>query len=402
MTSPKPAPGQDPLVQDTDFSLILGGPLFQLWRRFRLSDDALMLLRRRVLLISAVCWLPLLIIAALEGRLLPGAATVPFLLDFETHIRFLVMAPLLIVAELVVHKRMLPMVRQFKARDLVPRDYLAELDEAVASSARLRNSVAAELLLIVLVYGLGVLVIWQHYTALATNTWYATPSAAGSKLSLAGIWYGYVSLPLTQFLLVRWYFRLFIWARLLRRVSRIPLNLFATHPDGAGGLGFLSGTINAFVPLAVAHGVLLAGQLANRIFHLGAKLPDFKPEIVLLVIFLLGIVIGPLLAFAGQLGEARRRGRREYDALAQRYVSEFDAKWLRGAAPSEALVGSADIQSLADLSGSLEVIGKMRVVPVSRESILQLIGATLLPILPLALTMMPLEELIKKLLGILF
>lgn len=402
MTSSKPTPGPDPLVQDSDFSLILGGPLFQLWRRFRLSDDMLLLLRRRVLFISLFCWLPLLIIAALEGRLLPGSATVPFLLDLETHIRFLVATPLLIAAELVVHQRMLPMVRQFKARELVPREYLSEFDEAVADSTRLRNSVAAELLLIALVYGVGVLVVWRNYTALDTNTWYATRSALSSELSLAGIWYGYVSLPIAQFLLVRWYFRLFIWARLIKRVSRIPLNLFATHPDGSGGLGFLAATINAFVPLAIAHGALLAGQLANRIFHLGATLPQFKPEIVLLVVFLLAIVIGPLLVFGAQLGEARRKGRREYDALAQRYVSEFDAKWLRGTVPGEPLVGSADIQSLADLTGSLEVIGKMRVVPVSRESLVQLIGATLLPILPLALTMMPLEELIKKLLGILF
>ena len=31
-----------------------------------------------------------------------------------------------------------------------------------------------------------------------------------------------------------------------------------------------------FAPLAVAHGALLAGMIANRIFYLGAALPDFK------------------------------------------------------------------------------------------------------------------------------
>ena len=114
------------------------------------------------------------------------------------------------------------------------------------------------------------------------------------------------------------------------------------------------------------------------------------------------MVLGPLLVFASQLAEAKRTGLREYGTLAERYVREFDAKWLRGGAPAgEALVGSADIQSLADLGNSYEVVRTMRPVPVTRDTIIQIAAATLVPIVPLALTMMPLEELLKRLLGIL-
>jgi hypothetical protein len=225
----------------------------------------------------------------------------------------------------------------------------------------------------------------------------------GTKLSLAGIWYGYVSLPLFQFLGFRWYFRVFIWARLLKRVSRIDLHLVPTHPDAVGGMGFLSATVGAFAPIALAHGTLLAGQIGDRIFHLGAKLPDFKAEILLVVVFLLLIVLGPLLVFAPQLSRAKRAGLLEYDALAQRYVREFDSKWLRGAAPQdEPFLGSADLQSLADLGTGLDVIRSMRIAPITRASIVQLGVATLLPVLPLLLTMMPMDELLKKLVGILF
>jgi hypothetical protein len=161
--------------------------------------------------------------------------------------------------------------------------------------------------------------------------------------------------------------------------------------------------VYAFTPLTVAHGALLAGLIANRIFYLGAALPDFKIEIAVLVIFLLCAVLGPLLAFAPQLAQAKRTGNREYGTLAQRYVREFDAKWLRGGAPAdELLVGSSDIQSLADLGNSFEVVRTMRLAPVTKEAILQLAAATLVPVVPLALTMMPLEELLKRLLGILF
>ena len=66
------------------------------------------------------------------------------------------------------------------------------------------------------------------------------------------------------------------------------------------------------------------------------------------------------------------------------------------------MVGSGDIQSLADLGNSFEVVRTMRLAPVTKEAILQLAAATLAPVVPLALTVMPLEELLKRLLGILF
>jgi hypothetical protein len=114
--------------------------------------------------------------------------------------------------------------------------------------------------------------------------------------------------------------------------------------------------------------------------------------------FLLLLVLGPLLLFVPHLSAARRAGLREYGTLAQRYVREFDDKWLRGdAPPGEPLVGSADIQSLADLGNSFEVIRSMRVLPFTRDTVLQLAVITLLPVAPLVLTMVSLEDLLKRL-----
>jgi hypothetical protein len=394
----------DSLLRDpSDFSLVLGGPLFQLFRKAHLTGGALELVRQRIVVISLFAWLPLLALSALEGQLLGGRAAVPFLLDWEVHIKFLLVMPLLIAAELVVHQRMRLVVPQFLERNLIPESAMTRFEAAIASAFRLRNSVLAEVLLIAFVYGVGILIVWRQYTTLDTATWYATPSAEGSKLWLAGLWYGYVSLPLFQFLLLRWYFRIFIWIRFLWQVSRIELSLVPTHPDRVGGLGFLANTVYAFTPLAVAHGALLAGLIANRIFYLGAALPQFKIEIAVLVIFLMCVVLGPLLVFAPQLAQAKRTGNREYGTLAERYVREFDTKWLRGGVPAdEPLVGSGDIQSLADLANSFEVVRTMRIAPVTKEAILQLAAATLAPVVPLALTMMSLEELLKTLFGILF
>jgi hypothetical protein len=396
-------PSESLLRNPPDFSLVHGGPLFQLFLRAHLSDDAMELARQRIVVIALLAWLPLLLLSALEGQLIGGSVAVPFLMDVEVHIRFLVAVPLLVGAELVVHRRMRLLVKQFLERNLIPESALPRFDAAIQSAFRLRNSVLAEVLLIALVYGLGVLVIWRHYMSLDAPTWFATPTAEGSSLSLAGMWYAYLSLPIFQFLLIRWYFRLLIWVRFLWQVSRIELNLVPTHPDRTGGLGFLSGMVYAFIPLLMAHGAIVAGNIANRIFHLGATLPEFKGELILMVFLLLCLVLGPLLVFAPRLAEARRNGLREYGTLAQRYVREFDAKWLRGGAPAdEPLVGSADIQSLADMGNSFEVVRTMHLTPVSREAIVRLAAAVILPVVPLVLTMMPWEELLKKLLGIFF
>ena len=386
-----------------DFSLVLGGPLFQLLRRTHLAGDALELLRQRLLLIPLLAWLPLLVLSLIEGEALGGRSAVPFLLDIEVHVRFLVALPLLIVAELVVHQRMRFVVRQFLERNLIPQNALPRFEDAIASAFRMRNSVLAEVLLIAFVYVVGILLIWRHYLALSTDTWYAVPTAEGLKLSITGAWYGYVSLPIYQFLLVRWYYRIFIWTRFLWQVSRIELSLIPTHPDRVGGLGFLANTAYAFMPLAVAHGAMLAGPIANRIFYLAAALPEWKVEIAVMVVFLLCLVLGPLLVFSPQLAQAKRTGNREYGALAERYVREFDAKWLRGGAPAnEPLVGSGDIQSLADLVNSFEVVRTMQLAPITRDAFIRLVAATLIPVVPLLLTMMPFEELVGKLLGILF
>jgi len=345
MTSPTSPFGEDRSGEPRDFSLVLGGPLFQLLRRAHVSGDALELMRRRTILLAMFAWLPLLI---------PASAS-----------------------------------KQF--------------DAALASAFRLRNSVLAEVLLIAFVYLVGITVVWRQYAVLTTATWYAAPTAAGTTLSLTGWWYGYVSMPLFQFLLIRWYFRICIWARFLWQVSRIELSLVPTHPDRVGGLGFLSNTVYAFVPLAAAHGAMLAGLIANRIFFLGAGLLDFKAEVAVVLVFVLCLVFGPLLVFAPRLAEAKRTGNREYGTLAERYVREFDAKWLRGGAPAdESLVGTGDIQSLADLGNSFEVVRTMRMAPITKEAVFQLAVATLLPVVPLALTMMSLEDLLKKLLGTLF
>ena len=324
-----------------DFSLVLGGPLYQLWRGTRLADDALRLLHRRVLVIVLLAWVPLLLLSIAEGHAWGDRVRLPFLHDVELHVRLLIALPLMVLAELVVHQRMRPVVGQFLDRGLIPDAARPQFDAAIVSAMRLRNSVAAEVLLIAFVYIVGVGFVWRTQVALDVPSWYGVPADGRLQPSGAGWWLGLVSLPLFQFLLLRWYFRLFIWARFLWQVSHIDLRFVPTHPDRAGGLGFLGAVAYAFAPVLLAQGAMLSGMMASKIFYAGATLPEFKVELIGLVALLVFAILGPLLVFGPKLAAAKRAGLREYGTLAQRYVREFDGKWLRGGAPAdEPLVGT--------------------------------------------------------------
>jgi len=386
-----------------DFSLIVGGPLFQAFRRAYLSGSALELLRRRIIFFVVVSWLPLLALSAWEGNAWGHSVAVPFLKDIDVHARLLVSLPLLIAAELMVHQRMRNVIRQFLERKLIPAEAQPQFEAAVASAKRWRNSAMAELLILVFVYGIGVLFIWRKLVEVDLTSWHGTTPGGALHPSLAGWWFGLVSLPLFQFLLFRWYYRLINWARFLWLVSRIPLDVLPTHPDRSAGLGFLSNVVYAWVPLLLAQGVLLSGMMANRVLLAGAQFSQFKVDILGLVLLAVVCVLTPLLFFAPQLAQAKRNARREYGALAQRYVREFDQKWLRGGAPAgEEFIGSGDIQSLADLGNSYQAIQDMRWVPFTTKTIIQLGIVTLAPLAPLALTIVPLDELVDRLLKILF
>ena len=179
-------------------------------------------------------------------------------------------------------------------------------------------------------------------------------------LTMAGYWLAFVSVPLFQFILLRWYVRYLIWFWLVLRVSHLKLHLPALHPDGAGGLGFLGETSLAFAPLLFAHSALLAGQIASRILYSGGTLRASELTIVGFAVFSIIAAVAPLLSFTTKLIRAKLRGLEKYGAFASSYVMDFDQKWLQGKVNDEPAMGSGDIQSLADLGNSFSAARAMR------------------------------------------
>ena len=220
-----------------DFSLVLGGPLYQLLLKSRLARPPVDLLRRRVAVLTLLAWLPLLVLSAIGGVAFSGVP-IPFLKDLDAQVRLLVALPLLLAAEKVVHERIGPAVALFRGEGVVPPGDAARFAEIEASTMRWRNSFVVELCLLAVAFTMGH-TVWTERLALHKDVWFASATPSGFEFSRAGLWYAWFSLPLFQFLLLRWWYRLLLWFRFLFLVSRLNLNLSPSHPDRAGGLGFL-------------------------------------------------------------------------------------------------------------------------------------------------------------------
>jgi hypothetical protein len=383
-----------------DFSLVLGGPLYQLYRKAHLTGDVLELAARRILVIPMLAWLPVALIALIDS-LLGQSARIHFFTDLEVQIRFLVALPILIFAELIVHARITPVVRRFVELRMIREEDRPLFDRAIQSAVRLRNSIPLELSLIIFVYAMG-LWAWIYRAPITTATWYALPGGPWN-LTPAGYWYVFLSIPLARFILLRWYLRLFIWYRFLWQVSRLRLRLMASHPDRSGGLSFLGRSAYAFGPLVFAQGAILAGMVATRVLYMGQNLMQFKMQIAGFVAFFVLAILGPLIVFTPQLAAAKRKALAEYGQLAQDYVEDFEKKWVRRdpEAPEE-LLGTGDIQSLADLGNSYTVVKEMRPIPFGVQDISRLAITTLAPFLPLLLTVFSPDELLMRLVKIVF
>jgi hypothetical protein len=346
-------------------------------------------------------WLPLLLLSVIEGHAVGGSINIPFLRDIEAHVRFLIALPVLLGAELVVHVRMGSVVRRFVERNIIEVEDRPKFDAAIKAALRVRNSLAVEMGLLILAYTAGVW-IWRSEVALGSATWYAIPDATRFHLTKAGFWYAFVSIPVFQFILLRWYMRLVLWFWLLWKFSKLNLHLSAAHPDRAGGIAFVGTNSDAFAPILFAQGSMLAGVIASRVLYEGQNLMAFRMQAAGFVVFFVLFILGPLVMFAPQMDRAKRAGRAYYGLLANRYVFGFEAKWTPSSAQGTGELLSEDIQGLADFGNSYSVVRAMRLVPFALQDVTFLAATTVVPLLPLVLTKFSPEQVLVGLVKMLF
>jgi hypothetical protein len=373
----------------SDFSLVAGGPLYRLARRWGLPDGPAGLIRLGQAL-ALFTWLPLLALAPL-GR---DDTAISFLHSLGTHARLLVAIPLFFVAEAAFDTRSRQLIRSIVASRVVRADQLQALSAALQRAVRWRDTWVLEAAVAVIAL-LFIVEGPRQDLPLAVSTWRTT---ADGHLTPAGWWYSVASFPVFQFLLCRWLARILIWSQLLWRINSLDLQLIPTHPDLAGGLGGFGVAHVTLAPLSVGISTMLVATFTEEILYGGADVSRFALPVAGAVFVTVLLIVTPLLTFTPRLIRLRQEGLLEYGTLAAGYVRAFDDKWIRHRVQQrEPLLGSADLQSLADLANSFNVISNMRVVPISLVQVLMLVAAAALPSLPLALFVVPLDELVLKL-----
>lgn len=382
-----------------DFSLVLGGPLYRLFLRTRMVDPPVRLVHRRILAAAIITWVPLALLTAAKGDFLSGVS-VSFIYDLDVHTRFLLALPMLVGAEAIAHHLICSVVEQFRALGVIDPSCRQSFEAIISRAMRLLNSVLIEvaLLLIALTGGYW---LWRSQVILHVSTWYGTEVNHRIAFTWAGYWYVFVSTPLFRFIVLRWYFRLFVWYVFLFRVSRLRLQLNPLHPDRAGGLGFLTLSIVALAPIMIAQTVFFAGVIGNEIWHEGMTLPKFRFLIPGFVTILTLMVLLPMGFFALQMEKAKRSALREYRLLSMEYVGDFRQKWLGMSRPRNSeLLGSGDIQSLADLANGFDVVSHMRLLPFTVREFLALMIVIALPFALLTLTMIPFDFILQQLIKV--
>jgi hypothetical protein len=382
----------------------LGGPAYRLMQRVGIIKGAGPSVARRSLLFIAVTWLPLLVFTTLEGHALGPTPRSAFLLDFATYTRLFIAVPLIFLAEEVVGPQMRNAGLRFIHAGIIRAESHPGFAAVVARIRRRREAYLPEIGFMVI----ALLGPWffslEQLAGLGATTWHTTWANGELQLSAAGLWYSFVAMPLVLFFMLRWVWRLVIWTLFLWEVSRLHLNLLATHTDMAAGLGFLGIAHVSMAIFPFALGCVLSAEVAFRASFEGLHLAALQSMIPLLVAYLVFVEIvtfGPLLIFLPLMARTRLTALRSYGILVQQHNQLFHDKWIEGNRSADELpLGNSDMSSLVDLGSSFTVVRQMNIVPVGTAQVVRVAIITCLPALPLLFMVLPFMEVLKLLAGI--
>ncbi len=383
-----------------DFNLVCGGPSSRVAERLGLESVTAPRRFLKVAVVLLVTWVPLALLSLIAGHSIgvpvgEARTFVPFFHDPEVHARLLFVLPFLELAQVIVAVSLTVQVRHLREMGVVPEKEWPRYDAARAAALALRRSAWAEGAILVLAYLMAlVLRLWMGFSE-GESSW----ERAGSAITPAGWWHMLVSLPILYFFLLRWVWVFAIWGRFLYGVSRLDLELTATHPDRTGGLGFLGWGLASFATVLMAVSAVVSAGFAAEIFKGHESLDSLKFHVVAFVAGALLILHSPLLSFSGRLSRCRFAGLLEFGALVWRHDAAFDEKWIRNSPDpkKESILGSSDVQSLADIATCYEHVDRMWLLPFDTKAFAVLVLAALLPMVPLLGTQIPLREIFMKL-----
>jgi len=320
-----------------------------------------------------------------------------FVSDFGSLARYVIAAPLFVVAESLCFSRFEQIILHFRNSGLIEDSDRERYAQIVQSSLRLLKSKAAEVVSFVVAYA----IVFAWYLRRPPNELIRWSYKAGDGLTLAGTWHALITLPLLLVLLLGWMWRQFAWGRFLWMVSRMNLRLLASHPDQCGGLNFVSTVVRAYRPIAFACSSIVAGGMSNRIIHGGSRVQAYPEVMIGVVLLIILFCMAPLLVFARTLWNLQVKAIFEYGALARSIGSQLEAKWLsyRQRVPADALEVQ-DFSATTDLYSVTANTYKLYRVPFAFGTIRDLLIFTVLPFIPVLLLAVPIKTILDTILKV--
>jgi len=382
-----------PTADRLDVSLIRGGPFYRFQQSSRLIGANEWNVGRRIIFAIAVGWVPLLLMQLLSDR-----GNLLFVLkDYRINSRMLIALPVLLIAQPIMESSFRKMVGHIYDAGLLKGPDLAQMDHIIAKVIQLRDSVVPELVILLLI---AIHTAVSFRSVVGDSSWLAYSVGDSYHLTLAG-WYAViVSGTIFQFLLGLNLWKWLLWTVFAFKVSRLNLQLVATHPDENGGLGFLGMTPLAFTPISFAAAAVIAATFRNQILHKGAHLASFAIPAIVLVVIVAVVALGPLVFFVPRLAAVRRKGILEYAILGQMQSTEFHEKWiLHRAGREEELLDAAEISTLCDFGQAYDRIEEMKPFPTDRSALIALALSVAIPALPVVVAEIPLVVILKQLAG---
>lgn len=386
---------QAPAASASDFPIFGGGPLYRLQEKTRLVREGRRQVGLAAFYVALVAWVPMLLLAAVQGLAIGPTRFESFLMDISEGVRFLVTVPVFLYAELICGAQLRDIVRQFEDAGLVVGEARERFKRLAQETVRLSHSSRAEMVLLGLAFTHG-LFVFLYVLNYPEPTWRLVTRGGGHVPSYAGVWYFLVAFPIYSFLFMRWLWRIGLWWRFLRQISKLELNLSPAHRDGAGGLGFLSESLSAFAGFVFGAMATAAGVMADFVVYGGDSPLKYEWEVGGLLALLILAIAGPLMFFAHRLYEAKESALFRYDALANRHIQQVDRKWLSGRPLTEDV--EIDFRAVAHMGSSVSALRQMSIVPLYKDDLLKLIVAALLPFLPLVATLVPMDEVLTLML----
>ncbi len=381
-----------------DLSLVQGDPPFRWQRRIGLIPRSGGLgVARRALFWSALAWLPVAAWAWWAGRALPeaGQTTESLLQHFGVHVRLLLGIPLLIVAEAAAERVMARLMPQFVDAGVVQGAEVPRFRAILAGTARLRDAVLPWVIIV------GVAGAWAFADTVvhrAHELSWATREPPASALGFGGWWYVYLGRPIFIALLLGWLWRVVLLATALGRIAKLDLAIVPTHPDRAGGLGFVERFPAAFSLVAfVIAAVSAAGWAHNAAFH-GLDVRSLYPMMAAGLVITLLIFLSPYLVFIGPLGRAKRQALLDYGALVARHGAAVRSKWILGEGKrDDPLLSAPEFGPVADTVDLYEAVQRMRPFPLGNTALLAIALPVVIPFIAVLTIQIPLKDLLLQL-----